>query len=325
MGRASTPTDRPHHTLLLTNGELLTGRVCRQVDTIVVVTDRGAELRLPDRDISRFCRDKQDALSYLRRAVNRSNCDDVLEMAEWALRQGMLDECATELAAARKLSPAHPALDNLIERLRQARLGPYRHSPEPAKVAVARGRDPLPIPQTRFAQLPAHDRAILASFTKSLQPLLANQCATAGCHGPGNASDLTIRRPIRGRGFTSAQSIANLQATLQYVNRDSPMSSQLLTAFRDAEIHGRLLSDPRNSPVEKLEVWLQSLSSSPPGQDIEADQDARTPSEEVAAVNVAEVMTVSHGATQSPSESKPTITSSQVSDPYDPDVFNDGV
>jgi hypothetical protein len=309
-------------TVLLGNGELLTGSVRRDVNTMIVTTDRGAELRIPDCDILHIGNNVAESFAFLHRAANLSNCHEVLKLAKWALEQGLLDECRVELTRARQLDHSNLEIEIVTERWQQA---VARASGEPARqeknpespgAAVATSRS------ERYTQLASTDRFALAAFTKHIQPLLTNQCATAGCHGRGSTNQFALRIPLRGRGFSSSQSIANLQATLPYIDRAQPQSSHLLLTLKNSHAHQKFLTRPGYATFTRLQSWVNSLASAAT-VDVPAPEESPT---EVPAVREPSVVTTaSHDDRPddaTPTRDLPLATDGPTSDPYDPEVFN---
>jgi hypothetical protein len=70
-------------------------------------------------------------------------------------------------------------------------------------------------------------------FTTSIQPILLRSCATAGCHGAGSTSSLTLLRPPMGSPMPRRLTQRNLSETLQWIDRQQPLESKLLAAAKD--------------------------------------------------------------------------------------------
>jgi hypothetical protein len=332
---AERPT-APYHTLLLANGELLAGFVVREVDTIVVTTKRGATLRIPDKEILHFSRDAEDALQFLRRAANLNDCDQVVKLAEWALQNKLFNECEFELNRASQIDSTHTSLPNLQERLRYAQgtASPPVGQPS-SKFSSSAAK---PVPQLRTSDLTDEERQSLAVFTKHLQPLLVNQCATAGCHGRAvhvadGDNTYLIHRPIRGRGFTSAQSIANLQATLRFVDASQPLESRLIKSLRHADVHAGFMESRQQITLRQIERWLATFPAAQKAAAAANRQRARTAATPVSNSqpgdspidSLAKAMTTPPPAKSgSPPNDVPIVgpTSRDGDDPYDPAAFN---
>jgi hypothetical protein len=73
-------------------------------------------------------------------------------------------------------------------------------------------------------------RESVVDFANTIQPLLSNSCATGACHGPTSAAvDVHVLRVARGRSVSRRVTGRNLSEVMQWVNRQRPQESPLLT------------------------------------------------------------------------------------------------
>ena len=97
------------------------------------------------------------------------------------------------------------------------------------------------------------------SFVRRIQPLIANRCAAAGCHGPGTASDFRFSS-IR-NGSTPLTAERNLAAVLGQVEPADPQQSPLLQkadqlhgGMREPAFRGRVGAQQR----QMLHDWVRA-------------------------------------------------------------------
>ena len=102
--------------------------------------------------------------------------------------------------------------------------------------------------------------AVVADFTRRVQPLLFNRCATGGCHGGPDAGGFQlVRRDFTGR-ITREITLSNIEAILTTCGDDRSPSTLFATISgrhpKSAE-SPRKLAEPL-SPRERaiLEGWL---------------------------------------------------------------------
>ncbi len=104
-------------------------------------------------------------------------------------------------------------------------------------------------------ELPA---GAIAQFTRKVQPVLVNNCTTAGCHAPGGGEKFQLDRAML-RGLSNRHTtMSNLSATLALVDRENPQLSPLLTIPR--RTHGGMkgpIFGPRQEPAFRhLAEWV---------------------------------------------------------------------
>jgi hypothetical protein len=115
----------------------------------------------------------------------------------------------------------------------------------------------------RAADLPP---AIVADFTRRVQPLVLNRCAAGGCHGGSESpAPKFVRRDPRG-GIDRRTTLANMQAVLEAVGpeRDASRLALLLASRHPASAKLPTLTAPPLTPQERatLDGWLAAVRAS---------------------------------------------------------------
>jgi hypothetical protein len=214
--------------LVLRNGEVLSGRVSRQGDRYIVVSE-GTEIRLAIPEVDFLCQTIDEAYTVQRNRIVAGRIEDHLNLAEWCLRQQLLGDAAREIAAAMQIDAKNPRVALLDSRLQRAL------HPEPLKATAANNNATAPRPvstdelERLVRSLPS---STVETFTSNIQPMLLNYCATAGCHGPSSSSSYTLSRAPLEKIAARRLTERNLYNTLQWIDRESPLDSKLLTAAR---------------------------------------------------------------------------------------------
>ncbi|MGE0607148.1 MAG: hypothetical protein AB7O62_08655 [Pirellulales bacterium] len=243
--------------LLLNNGEALAGRVALIGDQYYV-TQNGAEFRVKTGDAQFFCRDLDEAYERQSQAIAAGKVTGHIALAEWCLRQQLHGYAALELEEILSLEPRHPKLPLLERRLRLAVSGPAK-PPENQPASLAPSNADL---DGMVRSLPP---GAVETFTTTVQPLLLNHCATAGCHGPTAEDELRLGKAPPGYPLTRRLTQRNLASAIKLLDREQPDQSPLLLMARQA--HGTAKSAPLGDrdigPLRQLDYWIRRVASRP--------------------------------------------------------------
>ena len=242
--------------LLLTNGQALRGKVTHAGDYYFVTLAAG-EIRLKNSDVELFCLDLEDGYRRKRAAIIEGQADEYLNLASWCIRHGLLDHAAKELDQAYQADPTHPKIA-LLERRRQLATKPAQ---EATTATAAREATVTNDDLDRLARgLPA---AVVEQFNSTVQPLLVNNCATGGCHGPGSTNDYNLLR-VSGKSNNRHTKLRNLYNTLRFIDQANPAASPLLTApIREHGTSAAPIFTQRDMPqYQQLVLWANRISAS---------------------------------------------------------------
>ncbi len=243
--------------LLLNNGELIEGTITASGDRYDV-SGRDSEIRIKRSDVAYAGRDAYECYLHKRTGIEQGRVQDHLELAEWCLKNGLVEPAEKELAAARAADPRHPKIRLLEPRLELAKQAPREPPPPLAHEKAATGQLDVVV-----RNLPGGS---MENFTNGIQPMLLNYCAKSGCHGPRSGGLLKLERipPNRLAGRHVTQS--NLQTVLAMVNREAPQDSKLLSA--PIRPHGNLklpvFTDREHSQYKQLVQWVYQVSNVKP-------------------------------------------------------------
>ena len=203
--------------LLLSNGEVIRGKISRVGDWYYVVVE-GGEIRIrPDR-VEFQCRSLEEGYWKKRRLIR---ADDILErigLARWCIRHDLFKLAAEELDAAALIDERHPMLPLMRRQLKMAQLAP-EPSETPAE-ASKHEREPTPAElECLVRSLPPHT---MEMFTKTIQPLLVNRCSNGACHGPRSDAKPRFYRFRSGTLPSRRTTQRNLLAVMEFVNKKGP-------------------------------------------------------------------------------------------------------
>lgn len=246
----ATPSQR---LLLLTNGGLLRGEIVEEAARVVVRTP-GGEVRVPRADVAAVVNDLAGAWAHRRAELDPDSWQARLDLAEWSLRHGLVDEAAELVAEAQRLEPRSDKAARL------ARVIELKRRPPPATLHMS--LPPLPGDDEHgSAPLPA---AAMEAFVRDVQPLVLNSCATGRCHGGGSQNGLRLLRQVSGRVNTRRATSRNLEALLEQIDREAPASSRLLTTLSPGH-GGRAGQAVTPAQLELLAAWVALVADKPRG------------------------------------------------------------
>jgi hypothetical protein len=239
--------------LVLKSGRTIAGRISQSANGYTVDQVHGT-IAVPFDLVEFFARDEREALRLFHKRTPNPTAGFHVRLAEWCLPYQLLAEARDELRAALLLEPHRGDARNLLRRL-DALL-----EPPPPVEAAARGRleaAGFDVPEaTSLAGLSPESAR---EFTERVQPLLMNKCGNATCHGPAAENDFRLARVRLTGGAHRVHSERNLAAVLEYIDRQNPNRSPLLTVSQGN--HGRagrtIFSGPFGAEqLETLRAWV---------------------------------------------------------------------
>lgn len=316
--------------LVLRNGQAVAGSLTRAGDHFFVGLPDG-EIRLRADDVEMACRDLDEAYLRKRAVMPLGDAHRHLDLAGWCMRHGLLGPAASELAEAMRANPNHPLIPVLRRRLEMG-LHPKEEEPAAERQELGPSREEL---DAMVRRLPS---GVVETFTAEVQPLLMNNCTSSGCHGPNSEHELRLLRVPRNRPGGRRITQQNLHAVLQWVDRDTPENSRLLTVT--IEPHGGtdrpVFTQRQVGQLQQLAGWVAKLGNLPERDEVPATVDraaarARTASNPVSPSDPFSATppspTPTSGVTE-PADQRPRVQrgatpeASVPVDPFDPDIFN---
>ncbi|HEY4232104.1 MAG TPA: hypothetical protein VGM76_01640 [Lacipirellulaceae bacterium] len=264
-GESAVPADAGNDdgVLVLDDGGVLRGKVTHSGDRYVVVGAK-SRVEVAASNVAVTCNSLTEAYDVQRRQLPHDTAEAHLGLADWCLRCQLLSQAGGELEAARRLDPHSAKLELLQRRLAVAT---QSASPRQASDDVASGKEPQPTAEAVqleaiAAELPA---GAVERFTRKVQPLLVNNCTTAGCHQVGGPQVFQLDRAVLHGLSNRRTTLSNLVATLALVKRDAPQLSPLLTIPRTehAGMKQPLMGSRQDQQFRQLEEWVGVVTGTP--------------------------------------------------------------
>ena len=255
LGQLNSPGQPEESVLLLRNGRLLQGRILRIEDRYWVMVP-GGEIIVRASEVQQHCRSIPEAYRLKRAGARPDSAQDHIELAQWCHKHGLPDLATDELAEARTIDPGHPML-GLVDR--QVRLAASGKDP-----AAVSGKPPVtgPSVQDLDRMVRAMPPKTVETFAQVVQPMLINQCGSATCHAAGPQNRFRLLRPPAGSLPSRRLTQRNLYAVLEWVNRDDPGKSPLLTVPSGPHATARapVFTNNQTTLYQQLTDWCYRVS-----------------------------------------------------------------
>lgn len=238
--------------LLLVNNRTLEGDI-EQVGDQYRVRHNFGMTWVPGDGVLRLCKDKEDALAFLRRRANLRDPDERLRLARWCHLRGLREQAIAEVKAAVELRPEHEESRRLLQYLKQATL----QAPEAAAAAApAQPRTDKPAVEL--------NADAMSQFATRVQPILMNACAR--CHVASGAGSFRLQRTYA-VGLANRRVLQqNLAEVLKQLNLRQPEYSPLL--IKAVSAHGPTGEAPlrgrQAEAFKALDGWVRlTLANNP--------------------------------------------------------------
>lgn len=233
LAPADDETDPPK-LLLLRSGAVVEGTILLSGDDYLVKLPKGNML-VPRQLVRLACRDLQEAYRALHdRAALQGEGEAYLSLARWCLTQKLFDEATFELQTALDLEPGLEEARQLMSRTAELQREHARNTLNAGVVVPEPTREKS---DTEAEALGGLSPELAGMFARRIQPLLVNNCASTGCHGPRSETSFRLQRVTSQSGPNRLAADRNLASVLNQLNLQKPADSPLLLAPRGN--HGR--------------------------------------------------------------------------------------
>jgi hypothetical protein len=276
--------------LLLSDGRILEGTLSIE-GAEYVLRKRGGTIRFKKEQVVQPFGSVAEVYRYKRDQIPEDDPDEHLKLARWCLSQGLQPEARTELqkvvAVSSRSSEARAMLASI--EASEARLASRRVDSEVVQTSgesvepMKRAQRPGELPPVTLARIrremgvsglpvifdlpPAVAVKRADQFARNVHPVL--QAACARCHNERHDGPFQLVEVKSRRDWTQSVFRANLDATLQLIDKDTPAKSELLS--RSLVPHGstqtrqpifRGSNDPQ---YQIIAAWVNSLRVEPSG------------------------------------------------------------
>jgi hypothetical protein len=246
--------------LLLRSGRIIQGKI--QGDAIAYTVEQpNGRMVVPLQQVLAQCTDLPDAFRRLRENLPDNTAASHVLLARWCMSHKLLKEARDELRAALEIEPERDETRRLLARVNDL-LNPDAAPPPPEP--PRKKYDLTGMSSQPAEALGGLSRDAALQFTRRVQSILVNNCGNSACHGPTAPQEFRLAIIRTPGGGSRRQVEQNLTAVLQYVDRESPRNSRLLTAL-GSQAHGELglkIFQGSRGAEQASEVrdWIQTLA-----------------------------------------------------------------
>ncbi len=258
---------------LLSNDSVMVGRIEQQGEAFRIKVNEGNEVRLPRNQVVAIGNSLSELYQFKKRSLPQfARGGDHAQLARWCLKVNLLTEAGEHYLIQAQSNPpkSNPSVKQLGEEIKDRML-------QQNDFRIAMGYPPIqrnvPIVDSR-AQNSAVVQASTASnpggaippraqakFAEQVQHILVNRCGQAACHG--HATTTSFRLLEVGGRDASAQTQANLDSVLRYINND-PQAKSLLIEYM-TKSHGSMRSPAigtrESHLVQEVAGWVQFVQN----------------------------------------------------------------
>jgi hypothetical protein len=193
----------------------------------------------------------------LKGSINPSRPDDHLELANWCIRQRLLEEAKAEVLAVLKLDPNRREARDLLVKLEEA-TNPRPRNRE-SEAAPIRTTDGFLDSAGRTTE--GLSPELTSQFVRRIQPLMVSKCGNAACHG-GNASEsfrlANIRRTSSSGRTTTLE---NMRQVLALIDSGNPDSTRLLNALSSPTHIGVFSGTGGQTQLAAIKAWVSGAAN----------------------------------------------------------------
>lgn len=277
----------PPSVLLKSNGQILVGAITREEGKYVVHLP-GGEIRVPEFEVEGAFPSVAAIYKHKLASIPDNDPDEHLKLARWCLSQKLSAEAKFELKLVLALSPSAREAKSMLAWMEssEARLaarprvdtgvvqtsGERVNRPARASLEAPAEIDPSVLNQARremgvkgipvvFDLPPAVATRRADEFARFVHPVLQNACAK--CHNEQHEGKFQLVEVRSRREMTANVLRSNLDATLQLIDPENPVHSELLSSTLLPHGKGpnqrpifRGSNDPR---FQILVTWVTSL------------------------------------------------------------------
>ncbi len=257
-------TDSGKRVLLLRTGRVLEGRI-REISSGWLVSRPAGHVVIPSDQVRFEAPSLVDVYLRLRLEMRTPTPGTHLRLADWCLSQKLHHEAMRELRDALKLDPSNETARIMLDRVeqdvrRQSQPGGELSEKPQSSIGVLRigaRRSGDNAPEAR--SLAGLSRQTAEDFVTRIQPLLANKCGNARCHGTVATNGFRLER-VAGRSRLRVE--RNLAAVLKFVDPDMPAGSRILMPI-DRSHGGRLVFSGSSGAAQAgiLQEWVQTAAN----------------------------------------------------------------
>lgn len=246
--------------LLMKSGRILSGQIGEGAGGYLVKNTSGSML-VPYEDVVFEAKNMQGIYLKQRNSMKFPTANTHLELARWCITNKLYDEAKIELKDAIRLEPKRTEPQLMLQRLMgktEANQPTVLEKIKEITLSKQASRS------SEATSLTGISREQSALFVRKIQPILANKCGNANCHGSATKSEFRLTQVSRRYGGHRVNSEKNLAEVLKWIDLDEPAQSQLLVKpEKEHPKHGMIVYSGYAGRKQKLllQKWVSAVVS----------------------------------------------------------------
>jgi hypothetical protein len=193
----------------------------------------------------------------LKDTINPTRPDDHLELANWCIRQRLLEEAKTEVLAVLKLDPNRREARDLLVKLEEA-TNPRPRNRE-AESAPARSSDGFLDSTGRMTE--GLSPELTSQFVRRIQPLMVSKCGNAACHGGDASEQFRLANIRRTSSHGRTTTLENMRQILTLVDAGDPESTRLLSELTSPTHPGVFSGVGGQEQKAAIQAWVAGVAA----------------------------------------------------------------
>lgn len=215
--------------LVLVDGKVVKGQLTPRPDGYDVQLQAG-RMFIESSRIRFACRDLEHAYEQMKSAHTLQTPEHHMDIAKWCLANQMPHNARREILDALRLDPNRTDGRRMLESILESESAPPAAA-RPRTSGVTEFAPGLYQPDpAEVKSLGGLSRPVAQEFTRHVQPLLMNKCASSGCHG-GVENGRPFRLSNAHRSTSPLIAERNLASVLRQIDFERPAESPLLQAL----------------------------------------------------------------------------------------------
>jgi hypothetical protein len=249
--------------LVMKSGAVVGGKIVRSGDFYRVIGPYG-QGHFPAELVKLQADDLEDAYQKLRDiAKSHHSANARITLARWCLTHHLDNQARQELREALVLEPDNQDAKRLLRDAEDSIKLKQKDGTAGQPALPARGTRPASAADDESVTLGGLSREQALQFTRRIQPLLVNTCASAGCHSRDSQNGFRLQNVSPGANSNRNATERNLAQILEHIDIKKPKASTLLTA--PGRNHGRngrpVFVGPRGDEKHaELEKWIMAVA-----------------------------------------------------------------
>lgn len=229
-------------------------------ETHYEVRTEALNMQVPIENVEFIGENREQVWLYKKSQIDPTNCSQLMKLAEWCLNNNFQTEGIEQYQSALRVAPNDQLANFIRQRISTVKPPSDEKTNIPESgihVAEIQDNDPE---LTRWVN--GVPNSVFDTFSKKVQPILVQRCASAACHGSNSENQYKINIPRQSGGRTTSM---NLRSSVQWIDTENPGNSPLLSALVTSHVGKKALfsveSDQYNHFVEWIQLAAKELPS----------------------------------------------------------------